>query len=184
LESLKRVVIVEDILKSKSILSVSDQSPDVLLTELSKLRPKIPSIEVLQATKLGKVLNRLTKHADQRVARSAMSLVNSWKADIRERRTRKPLDVRCDARTTRFRKDAKRLLQESLSGKNGAFDLDHVTNIAEEIEREIFSVCDKKANEQYRKTSRKVVFSLRHRSDLRMQVLERKIDSSVIVRQV
>jgi len=175
------VVVVEDILNSKSILSVRGQSPEIILAELAKLRPKIPSIEVLQSTKLGVVLNRLTKHEDPRVARASLNLVNSWKADIRDRRTKKSIDVRCDAKTDRFRKDARRLFQESFKGKASNIDQDELTNLVEEIERELFGVFDKKTNDAYRRTVRKIVFSLRHRADLRQQVLDRKTSVKTLV---
>lgn len=172
---------VEDILKSKAILAVPDQSSDVLLSELAKLRPKIPSIEVLQTTKLGVVLKKLTKHSDPRVSRSASSLVNSWKTDIRERRTKKSLEVQNDGKTDRFRKDARKLILESFKSKGLNLDQDLLTNLVDEIERELFAMFNRKTSEAYRRTVRKIVFSLRHRSDLRQQVLEGKTSVKTLI---
>lgn len=49
---------MEDILRAKEVLALKNQDPVIIVEELKKLEPKVPGVDLLRTTKLGKNQNK------------------------------------------------------------------------------------------------------------------------------
>mgnify|MGYP002804367614 FL=1 len=158
IKSLRRVVVIEDILHLKSSLEAhrNDINEDKLLEILEKLKSMNPSTKVLQDTCIGRSVNKLRNCEHQSVRELSRLIVKKWKKLVVEENTQKEsIDVQCDAKTEMSRCKARKLICDSLN-------ISLPDPWTEILEKTLFLECNKKISNQYKRSVRSVVFLLKN----------------------
>ncbi|KAB1268590.1 Transcription elongation factor A N-terminal and central domain-containing protein 2, partial [Camelus dromedarius] len=114
-------------------------------------------------------VNKMCQHSDSEVACLARELYTEWKTFIEKHVDKPSIEVRSDSKTEALRKNAQKLLSEALELEpEHEHEMDHL--LVENIERETFHLCSRLINGPYRRTVRALVFTLKHRAEIRAQV--------------
>ncbi|CAH1796628.1 unnamed protein product [Owenia fusiformis] len=175
IHSLQGVVIVEDLWRLKSVLRLEGQSDENLLQALTELDKKIPPRDLLQKTKIGHTLKKVSKHSNNEVSRQATALINKWKAHFESKLDRPQIEVKQDKKTEKLRKSGRNLIADALGSTEKK-------QLCESIEREVFHQCKRLVNNAYRRTMRKVIFTLKHKEEIRTKVMSLEMDIKDLVK--
>ncbi|XP_061175788.1 transcription elongation factor A N-terminal and central domain-containing protein 2-like [Saccostrea echinata] len=173
IDSLKGVVVVEEIKRAKAILKQPTTTVNQMIECLLGLEKKIPSRKVLMETKIGNVINKLRKHENEEVRQHARQVYVKWKTHFVEHRDRPQIEVQCDLRTEKTRKAGRKFISEAL-------ELQAEGGLPEIIEREVFFMNNRFLSGQYKKTMRNIWFKLKNDQAIKDQVL----NSSLTVKEL
>ncbi|XP_021358659.1 transcription elongation factor A N-terminal and central domain-containing protein 2-like isoform X1 [Mizuhopecten yessoensis] len=174
IESLKGVVVIEDIHRIQAKLRLNSTTQEEMVECLRELGKKIPPRNVMKDTKIGKVVNKLRQHEDSVIRKEAKKVYIKWKSHFENLQDRQQIEVKCDARTERLRSSGQRLLSESLGVKED-------NTLPEVIERDTFHLFKRMVNNNYRRTIRNMVFTLKHQEDVRTQVLSGQLSVEKLI---
>ncbi|CAL1293076.1 unnamed protein product [Larinioides sclopetarius] len=160
LTSLKGVVVVEDFTRYKNALDNQEESEENVLRILNSLKEKKPCKDVISSTGIGKTLQTLENHPNKRITTEVAKLIQMW--DLLGSSKRQPtVEVRYDNLTRHIRRTSVRLFAEALGGQ------ENDEQCADILEKEIFHKCNKLITKSYKRTVRKIVFTLRHQEKKR-----------------
>ncbi|XP_045595469.1 transcription elongation factor A N-terminal and central domain-containing protein 2 [Procambarus clarkii] len=218
IESLKGVVVIEELERARVVLERSDTSSELKVDTLQHLKRKRPAKEVLIKTQLGKTVHKLCKSKDADVAEAAKEVYSLWKEHVLSKVNRPLIEVRCDAKTQSFRNTARRMLLDALKKSEGEEysgaqkepqrekteknegkctektvennkkkmcegTSDSIEVLAEYIERDVYQATRRLVSNAYRRTIRKLVFTLRHQCDVRQSVISSTLPVAELVKQ-
>lgn len=162
IESLKGVVVIEEIHRLKSKLLLKSSTKEEVIDSLQKLGQKIPPRKIMLDTKIGKIVNKFRENEDKEIRRAARKVYVKWKTHFTEHAEKPLIEVKCDLKTEKMRTSGRKFLCDALS-----LEEDH--NLPDAIEREVFHSCKRLIN--YRRTMRTLVFTLKNNEDVRTNVL-------------
>ncbi|KAL4217166.1 Transcription elongation factor A N-terminal and central domain-containing protein 2 [Mactra antiquata] len=176
IESLKGVVVIEDILHHKSRLLLPTSSKEEKLDSLRELGKKVPPRHVLTDTKIGKVIKKLTKDEDSDIKKAANLVYTKWKSHFIQFVNNEMIEVKYDLKSEKLRKSGRSLLA-------GALDVEESDLLPGTIEKETFHSHKRLLSGGYRRTIRHLVFSLKSSEDLKNKVKSGEITVTDFVKE-
>ncbi|XP_076064624.1 transcription elongation factor A N-terminal and central domain-containing protein 2-like [Oratosquilla oratoria] len=116
IETLKGVVVIEDLERARVVLERDDTPIDLKVDTLEKIGCKNPGKDILIKTKIGKTVHKLCKHEDKKLAAAANKVYKKWKENIVSKVGKPSIEVAYDDKTQNFRNTARKWIRNSLQG--------------------------------------------------------------------
>ena len=173
LHSLPGVVVLEEIQEANEILQSEHVGEEKKIHLLTSLRGKRPAKEILLRVGIGRTVRELSKleSASSRLRELSRQVYKAWREHVEKtiERGNKTVRVQSDTETDRLRAAAAKFVGQSLYSEKQK-QTPKQKHLVESIEKEVFNRSKKLVNKIYRQLSRKIVFALKHKTELRESV--------------
>ncbi|EGD80497.1 hypothetical protein PTSG_11687 [Salpingoeca rosetta] len=188
--AMKKVVPVKEVNELSQRMREHMHDPDTLLECLNRLTEKIFEPSVLLKLDVGRVVRRLTKHQNPKVAQAAKALKTEWTARIQA--PPKPLlEVKAGGKDETVRRGFRQMIakplrghaehtQDATAGEGGGTDL--CDERAKQLEVHVFrSKHEDRPSAGYKRTCRQLSRMLTYNADIAHQVLDGSLLPSTVV---
>eukprot|EP00043_Microstomoeca_roanoka_P007670 m.74043 g.74043 ORF g.74043 m.74043 type:complete len:235 (+) comp13924_c1_seq3:201-905(+) len=187
IQSLKKVVPIEEMNSLARTLELNWEKPHVLSESLRRIKQKVVEPSVLMQLKLGKAVKKLCSHSDPNVSATAKALVDEWTAKILS--PPKPtLEVKAGGKDETYRRAFRTMIASALHRHvallaDAVLDKDECCEaVALTVEKHIFKTEQAlRPTPTYKRHCRHVAHAFMHNPEFAVQALRRQLEPTSIV---